>query len=72
MMFWGKWLLPGEKSEEEHVFHQKRHYEAEFAVEEKGHLVGKTFQDTGFMSTGGFELLAMSLDIGTELCPRSH
>ena len=55
MMLCGKWLLPGEKSEEEHIFHQKRHYEAEFAVEEKGHLVGKTFRDAGFMSTGGYK-----------------
>ncbi|MCP4408598.1 MAG: SLC13 family permease [Gammaproteobacteria bacterium] len=64
MMLCGKWLLPGEKSNEEHIYHEARHYEVEFGVEENGHLVGKTFQDAGFMSSDGCELMAISQDRG--------
>ncbi|MCP4197433.1 MAG: TRAP transporter large permease subunit, partial [Proteobacteria bacterium] len=69
MMFCGKWLLPGEKSEEEHAYHQKRHYRVGFAVEEHGRLVGKTLHDAGFTSSGGCELMRMSLDRGGHETP---
>ena len=72
MMLCGKWLLPSEKSEEEHAYHQKRHYRVAFVVEEHGRLVGKTFQSAGFTSSGGCELMRLSLDRGdheTQISP---
>ncbi len=69
MVLCGKWLLPDEKSKEEHLFHEKRHYEVEFAVEKKGHLVGKTFQEAGFIGSNGCELMALSLDRGGHAIP---
>jgi len=69
MILCGKWLLPSEKSEEEHIYHEKRHYRVGFSVEEHGHLVGKTLQNAGFMSPGGCELMLMSLDRGRHETP---
>jgi hypothetical protein len=69
MMICGKWLLPSEKSEEEHIFHEKRHYRVGFTVEEQGRLVGQTLQNVGFTSSGGCELMRMSLDRGVHETP---
>ena len=71
MMVLGKWLLPGEKSEEEFALHQKRHYRVAFVVEKKGRLVGKTFGDVGFTSSGGCDLIRVSLDRGAYEIPIS-
>ena len=72
MMLCGKWLLPSEKSEEEHAYHQKRHYRVAFTVEKQGRLVGKTFQDAGLTGSGGCKLMRLSLDRGdheTQITP---
>jgi hypothetical protein len=69
MIFYGKRLLPGEKSEEKHIYHQKRHYRVRFTVEEHGHLVGKTFRDAGLTGSGGCELMRLSLDRGAHEIP---
>jgi len=68
MMLLGKWLLPGEKSFEEHMIHTKRHYEAEFFVEKGGHLVGKTLRAAGFTSSEECDLMMVS-NSGSEPVP---
>lgn len=75
MMLLGKWLLPDEHSAEEHIIHRRRHYEAEFVVEDDGHMIGKTLRDAGFESDIDCDLMMVTdrhgqvlpLDYGYEM-----
>lgn len=66
MMLLGKWLLPGEQSAEEQAIHRRRHYEAEFIVEEGGHIVGMTLRDAGFGNTAECDLQTVTDNRGKE------
>lgn len=62
MMALNKWLLPKELSFEEHLIHTRRHYEAEFLVEEGGHMVGKSLKEAGFKHSTECDLMMVSTE----------
>ncbi|MCP4020451.1 MAG: TRAP transporter large permease subunit [Desulfobacteraceae bacterium] len=67
IMVFGKWLLPKEKSFEEHVIHEKRHYEAEFTVEKTGHMVGRTLRSAGFTHSVECDLMMVTTEHNQEI-----
>ena len=63
IIFFSRWLLP-DLREPEDVAEEKRHFGAEFKVEPRSSLAGKTLEELGFVNQVGFQLLSLDRSNG--------
>jgi di/tricarboxylate transporter len=63
IVFFSRWLLPDPK-EPEGVEEGKRHFGAEFKIEPRSPIIGKTLEELGFVNQVGFQLLSIDRSNG--------